>query len=156
MTYGLNFRAHILILFTGKILFNGNDLPLLATRPVPSLRHRPAGTERYIYVIVLSGSCRVLLPNSLVSCNIWEYILIYTCLSVHAMRSYRARHSNPSLSALGNMFSFQGLFEALMALVCILLPSFAFTRDGRHGIFGHICRSETHSNSNRTCHLLGT
>ncbi len=30
--YGFHLRAHILILFT-----HGNDVPLLATRPVPSL-----------------------------------------------------------------------------------------------------------------------
>ncbi len=56
------------------------------------------------------------------------------------MRSYRARHSNPFLSALGNIFSLQGLFEALMALVCILLSSFAFTRGGCHGIFADLKR----------------
>jgi hypothetical protein len=32
------------------------------------------------------------------------------------------------------------LFEALMALVCILLPSFAFTRGGCHGIFADLKR----------------
>ncbi len=107
-----------------------------------------------IYVIVLSGSCRALLPNSLVSCNIWEYILIYTCLSVHAMRSYRARHSNPSLSALGNIFSFQGLFEALMHGISLYFALFICTYT--RWFSRHICRSETHSNSNSTCHLFGT
>ena len=59
---------------------------------------------------------------------------------MHAMRSYRARHSNPSLTALGNIFSFEGLFEALMALVCILLPFICITRDGCHGIFADLKR----------------
>ena len=69
------------------------------------------------------------------------------------MRSYCARHSNPSLSALGNIFSFHGLFEALMHGISLYFALFICTYT--RWLSRHTCRFETHSNSNSNVIYLG-